>query len=76
MAKGHAEKETVVEMKFIVVHILDKEIMLNTDWIEMITELEDGSCIIYLSFSDPNADQPDFVIPEESYQDVKHMIWR
>ena len=63
-------------MKFIVVHKLDKEIMLNTDWIEMIVELEDGLCRIYLSFSEPNLDQQDFVIPDESYQDVKHMIWR
>lgn len=63
-------------MKFIVVHFQGSEIMLNIDWIEMITESDDGSCTIYFSITLPNADEQDFLKPEESYQDVKRMIWR
>ena len=63
-------------MNFIAVHFQGKEIMLNTDWIEMIAESDDGSCTIYFSLSLPNADEQDLLKPEESYQAVKRMIWR
>ena len=63
-------------MSFITVHFQGKEVMLNTNWIELITENDDGSCTICLSLCLPNADEQDYLKPEESYQNVKHMIWR
>lgn len=63
-------------MNFITVHFKGKEVMLNTDWIEMVTESDDGSCTIYFSLCIPNSDEQDYLKPEESYQDVKRMIWR
>lgn len=63
-------------MNFIAVHFQGKEIMINTDWIEMVSENDDGSCTMYFSLCLPNSDDQDYLEPEESYQDIKRMLWR
>jgi hypothetical protein len=63
-------------MEFIAVHFQGKEIMINADWIEMVSESDDGSCTMYLSLCLPNSDDQDYLKPEESYQDIKRMLWR
>lgn len=63
-------------MNFIAVHYEGKEILINKDWIEMISESDDGSCTIYFSICLPNSDEQDYLKPDESYLDVKNRIWR
>ena len=56
-------------MDFIALHINGKEVLVNTKWIEMLFETSAGHCQIYA------CDQGSFVV-EETYEEVKSMIWR
>ena len=63
-------------MNFIAVHFQGKESMINTDWIEMVSENDDGACTMYFSLCLPNSDEQDYLKPEENYQAIKRMLWR
>ena len=63
-------------MEFIAVHYCGKETIINTRWIEEIAQDEDGSCVIYLAFNCPGGVDQDYIAPDESYQEVRSMIWR
>ena len=63
-------------MEFIAVHYCGKETIINTRWIEEISQDEDGSCVIYFAFNCPGGVEQDYIAPDESYQEVRSMIWR
>ena len=62
-------------MEFIAVHYCGKETIINTRWIEEIAQDEDGSCVIYFAFQSPNCVEQDYIAPDESYKEVRSMIF-
>ena len=48
--------------------------LLNVKYIEDVCEDVDGECTIYLAFNAPDAVQQDYVLPYESYDEVKKKI--
>lgn len=62
-------------LNFIEVHFQGKPILVNTYWIEEVSPEENG-CTIYLAFTPPNSFEQDYIKADESYEDVKLLIWR
>ena len=48
--------------------------LLNMKYIEDVWEDEDGECTIYLAFNAPDAVKQDYILPYESYDEVKKKI--
>ena len=48
--------------------------LLNVKYIEDVWEDEDGECTIYLAFNAPDAVKQDYILPYESYDEVKKKI--
>lgn len=48
--------------------------LLNMKYIEDVWEDEDGECTIYLAFNAPDAVKQDYILPHESYDEVKRKI--
>lgn len=48
--------------------------LLNMKYIEDVWEDEDGECTIYLAFNAPDAVKQDYILPYESYNEVKKKI--
>lgn len=57
--------------KFIEVHVNGKPHLINARWIE---EIFDNA--IYLAFSEPNAIEQDYIETDETYEQLKELIWR
>lgn len=48
--------------------------LLNVKHIEDVWKDEDGECTIYLAFNVPDAVEQDYILPYESYDEVKKKI--
>ena len=48
--------------------------LLNMKYIEDVWEDKDGECTIYLAFNAPDAVKQDYILPYESYDEVKKKI--
>ena len=65
----------MVKMKgFIEVTAKNGTHLLNVKYIEDVWEDEDRECTIYLAFNAPDAVKQDYILPYESYDEVKKMI--
>ena len=73
--RGHHITCGRMEMKgFIEVTTENGTHLLNMKYIEDVWEDEDGECTIYLAFNDPDAIKQDYILPYESYDEVKKKI--
>lgn len=64
-----------MEMKgFIEVTTKNGTHLLNMKYIEDVWEDENGECTIYLAFNAPDAVKQDYILPYESYDEVKKKI--
>ena len=59
--------------KFIEVTCKDEKWLLNANIIEQVTEKDSGS-IIYLAYDCPGAYEQDYMIVQESYEQVRQML--
>ena len=72
---GHRITCRRVEMKgFIEVTTENGTHLLNMKYIEDVWEDEDRECTIYLAFNAPDAVKQDYILPYESYDEVKKKI--
>ena len=60
--------------KFIEVHLNGASCLINLAHVEEIKCDTDGSCTIYFAFSVPNAIEQDYIIPDETYDQIKNKI--
>ena len=61
--------------KFIEVHIDGASYLINLAHVEKIECVPNGKCIIYFAFSVPNALEQDYIIPDETYEQIKRKIF-
>ena len=61
--------------KFIEVHLNGASCLINLAHVEEIKCDTDGSCTIYFAFSVPNAIEQDYIIPDETYDQIKSKIF-
>lgn len=72
---GHRITCGRMEMKgFIEVTTENGTHLLNMKYIEDVWEDEDGECTIDLAFNAPDAVKQDYILPYESYDEVKKKI--
>lgn len=72
---GHRITCGRMEMKgFIEVTTENGTHLLNMKYIEDVWEDKDGECTIYLAFNAPDAVKQDYILPYESYDEVKKKI--
>ena len=57
--------------EFIEVHVEGKRHLINTRWIEEIC-----NNTIYFAFSVPDAVEQDYLKTDETYEQLKELIWR
>ena len=62
--------------EFIVVHENGEERMINLDWVEEVRPGIGGNAFIYFAFQQSNTIDQDYIIADESYDEVKGMIWK
>ena len=60
--------------KFIEVHRKGASYLINLAHVEEVKCDTDGSCTIYFAFSVPNAFEQDYIIPDETYDQIKSKI--
>ena len=60
--------------KFIEVHLNGASCLINLAHVEEILCDTDGKCTIYFAFSVPNAIEQDYIIPDETYDQIKSKI--
>ena len=60
--------------KFIEVHLNGASYLINLAHVEGIICNTKGECVIYFAFSTPNQTPKDFIIPDETYEQVKNKI--
>ena len=60
--------------KFIEVHRNGASSLINLAHVEEVKCDTDGSCTIYFAFSVPNAIEQDYIIPDETYDQIKSKI--
>lgn len=60
--------------KFIEVHLNGVNYLINLAHVEEIECDTDGGCTIYFAFSVPNAIEQDYIIPDETYDQIKSKI--
>ena len=70
-AKG---KEAATMTKFIEVHLTGSSILINLAHVEEIICNTKGECVIYFAFPTPNQTSKDFIIPDETYEQIKNKI--
>ena len=51
-----------------------KKWLINTAWIEMISEDESGTTI-YFAFYLPNSEEQDYIRTQENYEEIKMKVW-
>ena len=61
--------------KFIEVHRNGASYLINLAHVEEVKCDTDGSCTIYFAFSVPNAIKQDYIIPDETYDQIKSKIF-
>ena len=61
--------------KFIEVHLNEASYLINLAHVEEVKCDTDGSCTIYFAFSVPNAIEQDYIIPDETYDQIKSKIF-
>ena len=61
--------------KFIEVHLTGSSLLINLAHVEEIVCDTDGNCTIYFAFSVPNAIDQDYIIPDETYDQIKSKIF-
>lgn len=61
--------------KFIEVHFNGMRHLINLAHVEEIISDTDGKCTIYYAFSVPDAIEQDYIIPEETYEQIKSKIF-
>ena len=60
--------------KFTEVHLNGASYLINLAHVEEILRDTDGKCTIYFAFSVPNAIEQDYIIPDETYDQIKSKI--
>ena len=61
--------------KFIEVHLNGGSYLINLAHVELIECNTDGICVIYFAFSVPDAKYQDYIIPDETYEQIKSKIF-
>ena len=67
-------KERTTMTKFIEVHLNGASYLINLAHVEEIICNTKGECVIYFAFSTPNQTSKDFIIPDETYEQIKNKI--
>lgn len=60
--------------KFIEVHRNGASYLINLAHVEEILCDTDGKCAIYFAFSVPDAIEQDYLVPDETYEQIKSKI--
>ena len=60
--------------KFIEVHLTGSSLLINLAHVEEIICNTKGECVIYFAFPTPNQTSKDFIIPDETYDQIKNKI--
>lgn len=60
--------------KFIEVHFNGVSHLINLAHVEEIICDTDGKCTIYFAFSVPDAIEQDYIVPDETYKQIKDKI--
>ena len=60
--------------KFIEVHRNGASCLINLAHVELIECDTDGKCTIYFAFSVPDAIEQDYIMPDETYDQIKRKI--
>ena len=71
-AKG---KEAATMTKFIEVHLTGSSILINLAHVKEILCDTDGKCTIYFAYSIPDAIEQDYIMPDETYDQIKSKIF-
>lgn len=61
---------------FIEVHENGEERLVNLRWVEEVMPDDDGKAVIYFAFQGVGYIEQDCIKTDESYADVKCLIWR
>ena len=61
--------------KFIEVHYCEMSYLINLAHVEEIICDTEGKCIIYFAFSIPDATEQEYIIPDETYEQIKGKIF-
>ena len=61
--------------KFIEVHLNGVNYLINLAHVEEVKYDTDGNCTIYFAFSVPNAIEQDYMMPDETYDQIKRKIF-
>lgn len=62
--------------QFIEVHQNGEKRLINLRWVEEIREDKDYYVTIYFAFTNPNSVNQDYLNVDESYDEIKRLIWR
>lgn len=62
--------------QFIELHQNGEKRFINLRWVEEIREDKDCCVTIYFAFTNPNAIKQDYLNVDESYDEIKRLIWR
>ena len=68
-------KKATTMTKFIEVHLNGASYLINLAHVEEILCDTDGRCVIYFAFSIPDAIEQDYIIPDETYDQIKRKIF-
>ena len=61
--------------EFIEVHLNGASYLINLARVEEIICNTKGECVIYFAFSIPDAIEQDYIIPDETYEQIKSKIF-
>ena len=62
--------------QFIEVHCNGEKRFINLRWVEEIREDKNYCVTIYFAFTNPNCIEQDHLNVDESYDEIKRLIWR
>ena len=62
--------------QFIEVHCNGEKRFINLRWVEEIREDKDYCVTIYFAFTNPVLVNQDYLNVDESYDEIKRLIWR
>lgn len=62
--------------QFIEVHCNGEKRFINLRWVEEIREDKNYCVTIYFAFTNPNCIEQDYLNVDESYDEIKRLIWR
>lgn len=61
---------------FIEIHSREEKVLVNTLWIQQIFRTENSGCTIYFAFNPQDCVEQDYLIPDETYDEVLKKIER